>query len=464
MSTQPHVVSHSFAETTASVTQDMPYIPLDHNCSGMPEGWTVYVHPRGWIYFRNDEYNVVTDEDIRNPAVFFRIDNYCHEGVSKPPDGMEVYLLGTSDPSFNLLVDHKQCMAVYGKEDTKAEKTISNVLRSRLLYWGFLKRHPVHVPITKGAYSEAVDAIKFYYFENLTHGLRSIAPFSKVECEDLLRLLDAGKVQFSDISPVTTTLVAWVLQEIYSFRRADTYGHLTYSQLNQVREASVRPLQKNIRLPLFLDLIMTLVINGLLFGIPKTYLEHVKNASVFHDRLSSLQESWEKYYEQLTREYSDFILVSTVLLSATVSMLSAVDISQTSQTCAILSALSSLGSITIGVFLVWRHQRNIHSRTSTFAYIHNARNNFFGLTGYAVLLSIPVVLLVWSLIAFIAAIVAYTLQNLTDGSQEGVAAWVIVGIFAVIFACVMAGLYSSTVMWRWQSDLWFMQYIRRLFR
>ncbi len=60
---------------------------------------------------------------------------------------------------------------------------------------------------------------------------------------------------------------------------------------------------------------LMLLIHGPFFGIPQTYLAHIKTASEFRGHLAGLRQSWESYTKQLVREYSDFILiVSRVVL------------------------------------------------------------------------------------------------------------------------------------------------------
>ncbi len=87
-----------------------------------------------------------------------------------------------------------------------------------------------------------------------------------------------------------------------------------------------------------------------------------------------------------------------------------------------------------------------------FTYLHNARNNAFGLSGHAILLSLPPVLLVWSIIAFGAGTLAYTLQ---DVSPVSASAWVILAIFVVVFVATTVGLYTFSMIWSWQSqDAW----------
>ncbi|KAK7695510.1 hypothetical protein QCA50_000146 [Cerrena zonata] len=64
------------------------------------------------------------------------------------------------------------------------------------------------------------------------------------------------------------------------------------------------------------------------------------------------------------------------------------DIEQVAKALGLISVFSALSSIVVGVYFVWRHHRPPPSK-STMAYIHKARNNPLGLTGHAILLSLP---------------------------------------------------------------------------
>ncbi|OBZ76187.1 hypothetical protein A0H81_03960 [Grifola frondosa] len=80
------------------------------------------------------------------------------------------------------------------------------------------------------------------------------------------------------------------------------------------------------------------------------------------------------------------------------------------------------------------------------------RNNPFGLQGHALLLSLPPVLLVWSIIAFTASVTAYTLQNVTGNRITNAAStWTIIALFVVVFISAALGIYTFAVIWRWQS-------------
>lgn len=173
------------------------------------------------------------------------------------------------------------------------------VNRHRRLYWNYLQTHPCHVAAPKRALGEAVDCLTWFHVrnpdvycfvgtdkpfclqtDNLISGLRSTVPFSKTECEDLLRILrdTSGKLSrhcFSVIDSYTrevsdkkefsvgrTVFLAWLLREI---------------------------------------------------GIPYPYLAHVKASSEYRGRLANVQHNWDEYTQRLVREYSEFLLIVRVL-------------------------------------------------------------------------------------------------------------------------------------------------------
>jgi len=68
------------------------------------------------------------------------------------------------------------------------------------------------------------------------------------------------------------------------------------------------------------------------------------------------------------------------------------------------------------------------------------------------LLSLPPVLLVWAIVAFSAAMVAYVLQNVHNlAGIEGAPAWIVLAIFVLILVSVSMGLYTFSIIWKWQS-------------
>ncbi|KAI0775979.1 hypothetical protein BD413DRAFT_257633 [Trametes elegans] len=441
-------------EKESSHSTDNTYVTFsDLRNTDTPAGWTMHVHPRGSMYWTSPLHKTVIDDDIRKPHMLERATQFCNSCVEFAlPEGTEAQMIGGMDASFCLFVNHDQCVAGYDhtKVRNEAVRDLSpnGLLRARRIYWGYMAHHPSHRACPREGYNEAINALRSYQHEHILYSARCIAPFSKAECVELLEVLHRIKDAEHGL-PATTALLGWILQDVYSFRTADRYAQVTRDELRSFRKALSAPPDFAPRQSQLTQSALLFLIRVPFFGIPQTYLAHVKSASEFRGHMAGLKENWEAYTVQLVREYSDFILIATVLLSATVGLLTIDDIGEASRVAAMLSAFASLGSMTVGVFFVWRHQRNARM-PSSFTYLHNARNNALGLSGHALLLSIPPVLLVWSIIAFAAAALAYTLQDTTQAST-----WVIFALFVIMLVAVTAGVYTFSTIWHWQSrDAW----------
>ncbi|KAI0650607.1 hypothetical protein C8Q79DRAFT_901712, partial [Trametes meyenii] len=429
------------------------YVDISLTSNVAPKGWTLYIHPRGFIYWLNSRHHAVVDEDIRNPSSLEKANQFCSQCANlNLSEGMEAHMLGGMDASFCLFVNHNQCVAGYDlakvRDGAVRDMPVSGLLRARRLYWNYITYHPSHRPCPKQGFSEATDALRSYYHEHYTYGTRCVAPFSKQECEELLNFLHRAKEEEEGL-PATAALLGWVLKDVYSFRSANKFGQVTREQLKTFHNVVAHPPDFAPQQSTLMRLFLLFLIHVPFFGIPQTYLAHVKNASEFRGHLAGLKQNWEAYTLQLVREYSDFILIATVLLSATVGLLTIDNIGEACRVAAMLSAFAALGSMTVGVFFVWRHQRNARV-PSSITYLHNARNSALGLSGHAILLSLPPVLLVWSIVAFTAAALAYALQDISLAST-----WVMFGLFMLVFVLVTAGVYTFSTIWHWQSqDAW----------
>jgi hypothetical protein len=147
----------------------------------------------GWIYFYNPSLKVVTDQDIRDDTIYSLVTNSTSSyPLSDLDDQMEVLLMqlhveaGPQNPSsFNLVVNHKHCIASYVYQEVKDKKFHSfdpntraipqellfflfwlnhvTVNRKRRLYWNYLWKHPAHVPTPQRAIPDASDALTWYY-------------------------------------------------------------------------------------------------------------------------------------------------------------------------------------------------------------------------------------------------------------------------------------------------------------
>ncbi|ESK97552.1 hypothetical protein Moror_17552 [Moniliophthora roreri MCA 2997] len=432
----------------------------------VPDGWNLCVHPRGWIYFHNPFLKLLTDQDIRNPEKYNQLQVHASDiDSSEWEEGMEIILQVNrrGDVDFLLAINHSNCVAARTPEAVtdKAVKMLDahDLNRCRRLYWNYLWSHPTHVPCPSRAIPDAADALTWYYTDNLLSGPRCNAPFSKQECDELMKLVQEMELPCNAHSPAKTVFLAWLLREVCSYRNSQDYGRFTRGEsLDHTGSQRIYDPSLHDRKPstIFLP-ILHIISNVLFFGIPWTYLAHVRASFEYHGRFVALQARWAKYIERLVREYSHFLLVSTVLLSATVGMLAVPEISAVSRIAATISAFLSLGSVIVGVFSMWRHQANMQP-TDAFTYMRNAHQHVLGLHGLAMLLSIPPVLLIWAVITFAVSVVSYTTQGIDEGDVLARSlTWITLGIFFVILGTVMTALHSTfSLVWHIPlgSTLW----------
>jgi hypothetical protein len=155
----------------------------------LPEGWNLYVHPRGWIYFHNPTLKLLTDQDVRDPQLCNQLLGHAANfKCSEWEEGMELTLQvnHSGDIDFILAINHNHCVASRSPSNitgeavqnlghnlyqrtcisafvscTSAEQSLVN--RYQRLYWSHLCTHPNHVPCPPGAVSDASDALIWFY-------------------------------------------------------------------------------------------------------------------------------------------------------------------------------------------------------------------------------------------------------------------------------------------------------------
>ncbi|PPQ65223.1 hypothetical protein CVT26_000200 [Gymnopilus dilepis] len=430
-----------------------------HTESEKDDDWRLCIHSQGWIYFYHPRLKIVTDHDIREPGILAALeDSRSHYPLDDLTDGMEVQLVQTrsaakvsenSFSSWNLTINHKHCVASYNFEEVRNDNPAllgpNRLNRCRRLYWNYLWKHPSHVPTPPRAIEDASDALTWFYTDNLISGQKSTVPFSKSECEELSRVVRDLALPSNTNSISKTTFLAWLMREVCSYRDAESWGQHTQKSYAE-RTQKFRSHQSTTNPPPFIDFIINFVINVLFFGIPHTYRAHVKATSEFRGRLSNVQKNWESYVERLVREYSHFLLISTVLLSATVGFLAVPDVPEGAQVAAYISTFASLGSIIVGVFSIWRHQANTRTADS-YTYMHNIQHNYFGFYGHAILLSLPPTLLVWAILTFTISVVASILNTASGAAWTKLSTWSVVAIFIVLLLAVLLALYTFSIVW-----------------
>ncbi|KZW04292.1 hypothetical protein EXIGLDRAFT_716272 [Exidia glandulosa HHB12029] len=393
----------------------------------LPDGWTLYSHPSGWVYFVHIEHNIVTDDDIRDPDTLASLTAQL-DSLPVIPPACEVHMHAKS--LLRTYVNHDRALGGWELEAVDGSRVdtmdASSLLRLRRMYWAFLQQHPCHVPLPPGAEDDLVDALTTFRTENLMFDHLSPSPFLDSELDSLFNVLKTHQSTSSrHQSPAKTAFVAWLLRRIYSYRESASHSRHTrkfYDELllqKQTGDVVVSAAERRQGvLWLFLNLILEFIMTIGLWSVPYSYLRHVRSAIQYRGRLSAVKNRWESYVRKLVEDWNGFNLVGTVLLSATVSFLAVPGIDEVSAILCMYSILLSLGSVVIGVFCVWKHQTNVRAGDS-FRYMQNAQNSFFGLRGLAILQSLPLIMLIWAILCFAGAIVMYAFRAQPEDSSEG---------------------------------------------
>ncbi|KAJ8697861.1 hypothetical protein PTI98_004632 [Pleurotus ostreatus] len=439
----------------------------------VPEGWKLCIHPQGMIYFYNSALRIVVDEDVRDAAIYRstmqKFEDLVSLGAVMEEDELELCLQpDTPDETagqFDMFVNHVDCIASYNIQDvrpgTAAQLDPRTLNRRRSMYWNHIRVHPSHVPLAGRALPDAADALAWFYTDNLISGNSSFVPFSRDECDNISKTIHTMSQPCYEASPAKSVFLAWLLSEVCRFRHSEHYGQHTVNQ-SKIFRARNRGPQPPPQLDKRFQPAVDLLIRLLFFGIPHTYLAHIKNSGDYRGRLSSIHANWVAYIDRLVREYSHFLLIGTVLLSATVGLLAVPGISNAVLVTALVSAFASLGSIILSVVSIWRHQINTQPRNS-FMYMHNINQGPLGLHGHAMFLSLPPVLLIWGIVAFTTSLIVYTLQGLIGPLREemndgngatqitSISGWIVLAILVVILVTVLGGLYTFSVIWKFRS-------------
>ncbi|KZV96607.1 hypothetical protein EXIGLDRAFT_732643 [Exidia glandulosa HHB12029] len=118
-----------------------------------------------------------------------------------------------------------------------------------------------------------------------------------------------------------------------------------------------------------------------------------------------------------------------------------------------LSILAGVGSVFVGMFYVWQHQIHVESSGVIGAGYLRRTESIPGSTyTFSLLLALPLVLLLWSLIAFVLSVVLLVggFKTAPDGSPGAIAQRVVSSVGVVLFICVVVALASFWRIWHHQ--------------
>ena len=95
-----------------------------------------------------------------------------------------------------------------------------------------------------------------------------------------------------------------------SYRITQLYGQYTYRRWEQLTtERMPTGFLPSAPSPAYIRIPLNFIISVAFFSIPWSYLEHIKVASNYHGRLSTVQDIMDQYTRRIVKEYQDFLLI-----------------------------------------------------------------------------------------------------------------------------------------------------------
>ncbi|KAG1826596.1 hypothetical protein EV424DRAFT_1598893, partial [Suillus variegatus] len=422
----------------------------------LPEGWTTLVHPEGSRYFLNEKQRTFTEVNIFDPQIHKGIEDYMQylwsglKSIIKQENRrldltqVDLVLELKSDVAIDssgiacyyYFVNHNsRCLFWLHKSDVKdvlrdckGIKSLSHIrlaiqAQYWLLHWEYF---PDLCLVSQDHVDEIKDMLMHATCDHIT-SKRSSALGDVIELKDYISVVNGLKGTYATYS--VNTLSFFYLAVIDD-------GFLGENQFTNFHgEDCVRLISdKTVHGWAYTPSLLMVVVAPFLFLDPMTQVQKLHRA--FVDETPS-PARWNALSLKLKRQLKDSNLLATVLLSVNVGFLdiSTVDTGGRSaiQIISYMSLVTSLGSIILGMFLVWHEQTsgdNTALEAASFALkIHDEKH---GLEKLAIIYSIPKALLMWGMIFFFVAfsIDWCSSRDITSGAIVGTTVLIVFGLIS----------------------------------
>ncbi|KAI0312517.1 hypothetical protein OF83DRAFT_642465 [Amylostereum chailletii] len=164
-------------------------------------GWQIHRLPVSPPYFSHPKLRIVTDVNLRHlNALQTLCASLDHGTAALPPPGWELWIptLAVSNTQPDRFPgqawihhgDRRISDTLPPPDDASFASETEEELEMERRYWAFVETHPAHFVLPGGAFSEAMDVLKWSYTDSLkSSGSPSAAAFTREECRELMAML-----------------------------------------------------------------------------------------------------------------------------------------------------------------------------------------------------------------------------------------------------------------------------------
>ncbi|KIJ27569.1 hypothetical protein M422DRAFT_37700 [Sphaerobolus stellatus SS14] len=362
--------------------------------------WESFIHPEGLLYYSKTSPeipgHIITESNAKDPIILEQLSRVANAIIeqarmkgfySDKSVNVDLVLLDIKHPEFNFgyyFVDHEHHTIFWLEGLDSEDLGVGEVcdddhlrLRLQQLYWDHVEYFPCQRPISVEIESQLTETLAFWLIDAHT-STTSTCPFDRRDLGNMLPVLKHVK---GNTGAERNAVIARMWSFIYRGRFYNYHGlrtpRLYRTQIEEKRSKSYS----------------MWFISIILFGAPNMHLKTIRELYVDH---LIYQEGWRRLIELLLNDWQDLILWSTVVLTANMSFLaifnSRDDIvaENPAITCSLVSAFASIFAIIIGLLFVRQKYLEKHS-----------------LQSLVIAYSLPYGLLMWAMLAFVAAIILY---------------------------------------------------------
>ncbi|KAG6901291.1 hypothetical protein C0995_014035 [Termitomyces sp. Mi166 len=373
-------------------------------------GWIEYRLPDGTVYYVHPTRRVTADIDLRDDRRLDAINAYFErhgEGASAPA-GLELWFRedGVNDgrrlfcPPLRFLVNHGLKMATFDQSSVngeaggsgRAKKVVEDdQLDIEYRYWSFMEAHPAHATLPPNARAEAMDVLTWAWTDRLLPAHHPVpAPFTQEECQELTSLLRSfGELSGANNISALTDLFRPTLAIITLFQGDDALSDVLFS----------------------------------------TSSSHVFAWGSLTSSSSEVADPGStKKVEHRLNPSRLFLFKAAIVLSASVTFLCLPGLDNFARIAGFVTILLSTFSMVSALVALFRWKTEMDNPIS-----HVAGEGLMRLTRRSVIMALPVIFLVYAIIAFVTGIVLYSFWGTTTDtlSQHPFAdciKWTVIGV------------------------------------
>ncbi|EIN05855.1 hypothetical protein PUNSTDRAFT_46680 [Punctularia strigosozonata HHB-11173 SS5] len=336
-------------------------------------------------------------------------------------------------------VETSMCCDVTRLQHSVYEK-IPPVYNQQHRYWVQMQTFPSHTKLPRISVHSAMNALLWSRADRLLFPT-SNAPYTKESCSEMITSLqDISEEAAKNEQGIS--LETWYVSAILRYINAQLYRNR--ARLEESPEFD----------PKILSIAGSLIWTFLSFALltsPYGYLRRITavDRTKIGDGVSTIR--WHRFISSLCHEWNASNLLSTVLISATVSLLAAPGMDGVAVILAVLSVICAIFSICFGLYLLWMHQ-TLEETDGGQALHYFTRAT--ALTGsphlLALGLSLPLASTIYGMLLFLASIVAYAVDSRFPSVQQIIitvmryASVASLGLLLAL-ACILLSLFDRTV-------------------